>query len=126
MERQQLGLTESKVEVITIHPSFVMGPPLIPDRNSTVEAISKFARGEIPGLPAIQHPMICVRDVAQAHYLATFKSGIGPWQRFQITREAWPFRKIASHLDENYRDQGYKIRPRNVGYCPMKLAACFD
>ena len=61
---------------MTLHPGMINGPTLITDRNSTPEGVSKFLRGDIPGVPDLQFGMVDVRDVAQAHLLALFKPGI--------------------------------------------------
>ena len=65
-----------KVEVVTLHPSFVIGPTLINERNSSPEIIAKFLRGDVPGIPRMMFAMVDVRDVAMAHYEALERPGL--------------------------------------------------
>ena len=74
LEEQSLkGESEYKLEIVTLHPSFVTGPTLIHERNSSAEGVAKIMRRDLPGLPALCLPSVDVRDVAESHYLALFK-----------------------------------------------------
>jgi len=55
---------------VTVHPTLVLGPSLIAEKNSSVEAICKIMSGSVPGIPKIMFPCVDVRDVAQTHWLA--------------------------------------------------------
>eukprot|EP00349_Pseudokeronopsis_sp_Brazil_P002093 CAMPEP_0202960220 /NCGR_PEP_ID=MMETSP1396-20130829/4360_1 /ASSEMBLY_ACC=CAM_ASM_000872 /TAXON_ID= /ORGANISM="Pseudokeronopsis sp., Strain Brazil" /LENGTH=117 /DNA_ID=CAMNT_0049679285 /DNA_START=578 /DNA_END=930 /DNA_ORIENTATION=+ len=57
---------------------FVVGPTLIRDENSSVLAIAKFLKGEIPGVPRLMSPVVDVRDVALAP-LPSHAEGWPPW-----------------------------------------------
>jgi len=66
----------SKLEIVTIHPSFVVGPTLTKRNSSTLEYIAQYMRGDSRGVLNITMPTVDVRDVALAHYLALVKPGI--------------------------------------------------
>lgn len=68
MEKQAQEKPSHVVEIITIHPTFVIGPTLIAENNSSVTGILKVMKREIPGVPNMTMPTVDVRDVAEAHY----------------------------------------------------------
>lgn len=51
-------------EIITIHPSFIMGPVLNKFGSSSVDGIKKLCDGSIPVVPELHMPSIDVRDCA--------------------------------------------------------------
>lgn len=57
------GLTE----IITLHPSFIVGPVLNSLASSSVEGIQHLVDGSIPVVPHLHYPFVDVRDCAQAH-----------------------------------------------------------
>lgn len=58
------------MEIVTIHPEFIVGPSLIKERHSSADGIAKMMMREIPGIPFLILPSVDIRDVARAHYLA--------------------------------------------------------
>jgi hypothetical protein len=42
----------------------VIGPTLVKEESSTIAAMAKFLRGEVPGVPRLMTPFVDVRDVA--------------------------------------------------------------
>jgi hypothetical protein len=61
---------------VTLHPTFVIGPTIIREDNSSVGGIAKFMNSSLPGVPKLMTPCVDVRDVAYAHYLALEKPGL--------------------------------------------------
>jgi hypothetical protein len=53
---------------VTLHPTFIIGPTIISEENSSIAAMAKFLRGKVPGVPKLNTPCVDVRDVAEAHY----------------------------------------------------------
>jgi len=74
------GLTE----IITLHPSFIVGPVLNSLASSSVEGMKKLVNGSIPVVPRLHLPTIDVRDCAQAHINA-LKAEAGTLQGQRIT-----------------------------------------
>lgn len=57
-------------ELATINPAFVLGPALEADYGSSLEALVKLLRGDVPLLPRMGFGIVDVRDVASLHRLA--------------------------------------------------------
>ncbi|CDW80432.1 nad-dependent epimerase dehydratase [Stylonychia lemnae] len=125
LKNQKPGEDGYMLEMLTIHPTFVIGPTLIPERNSTVEAIAKIVNRQIPGIPNFQHPFVDVRDVAMAHYLAFKTPGISGG-RFIIDMAPINMQEVADILHNELRQYGYRCQNRRIGYCPIKIASWFD
>jgi len=64
------------LEIVTIHPSVVIGPTLIKEKKGCVELIGAMLRGETKGAVRAHVPFVDVRDVAVMHYLALEKRSI--------------------------------------------------
>ena len=54
-------------EIVTLHPTFIIGPPLNELASSSVEGIRKMVDGSIPVVPRLHLASVDVRDCAQAH-----------------------------------------------------------
>lgn len=54
-------------EIVTLHPCFIVGPPLNHLASSSVLGVKDLCDGTVPFLPRIQLSFIDVRDIAQAH-----------------------------------------------------------
>eukprot|EP00347_Sterkiella_histriomuscorum_P012343 403368958 len=124
-QKQRETNPEHIVEIVTIHPTFVIGPSLITERNSSAEGIAKLINRQIPGVPNITMPSVDVRDVAHAHLLAFLQPGLHG-ERFIITQQNLVFNEFADILDAELRQHGYRVQTRRVGYCPLKIASWFD
>ena len=73
-------------EIITLHPTFIMGPPLNHFASSSVGGIQKLCNGQIPVVPILHMPSIDVRDCAQAHITTLLaEPGSLQGQRFCIS-----------------------------------------
>jgi nucleoside-diphosphate-sugar epimerase len=52
-------------EIVTLHPSFIIGPPLnISTNGSSIDGFYKMATGELPAVPKMHMPAVDVRDCA--------------------------------------------------------------
>ncbi|CDW83956.1 nad-dependent epimerase dehydratase [Stylonychia lemnae] len=114
-----------QLEICTIHPTFILGPSLIKERHSSIEAICRILNNEIPAIPKFGSPAVDVRDVALLHYLAFEKQNI-QGERFLATQETISLLDIANILKEEFQPQGYKVQTKLIGYCPLKLASYFN
>jgi nucleoside-diphosphate-sugar epimerase len=85
LKQENNGIDKSEqLEIVTLHPTFVVGPSIIAERNSSVEGILKIMNRSIPGVPNLTMPSVDVRDVAEAHYQAFIREGL-QGQRFLIS-----------------------------------------
>jgi nucleoside-diphosphate-sugar epimerase len=112
-------------EIVTLHPTFVIGPTLTSERVSSAEGIAKIMNRKIPGLPNITMPTVDIRDVALAHVNALTTPDLHK-RRIILSHESWDMGKIADVLDEEFKRFGYRVQTRRIGYCPLKLASYFD
>jgi nucleoside-diphosphate-sugar epimerase len=72
LKEQDKWVIDYKLEIVTLHPSFIVGPTLTNDTtsNSSLEYITRYMRGDVKGVLNMMLPTVDVRDVAFAHYLA--------------------------------------------------------
>jgi nucleoside-diphosphate-sugar epimerase len=91
---------EHKIEIVTLHPTWVFGPTLISEKNSTLEFLARFLRNEIPGIVDWELEIVDIRDVATAHYLALITPGLN-MRRFIISDGELKMAEIAKiYADE--------------------------
>jgi dihydroflavonol-4-reductase len=97
------------ISLTTIHPAMVLGPALEIDYGSSLEALVKLLRREVPLLPRFGFEIVDVRDVAGLHRLALENpDAIG--QRLIAANGFLWFREIATLLIEAYPDRRIPVR----------------
>ena len=62
--RQWVKENNVTTEIVTLHPTFTVGPTLTKYKTSNIEAFRKIISGEIPAVPELQLLSVDVRDVA--------------------------------------------------------------
>eukprot|EP01015_Nassula_variabilis_P021612 TRINITY_DN3873_c0_g1_i1.p2 TRINITY_DN3873_c0_g1~~TRINITY_DN3873_c0_g1_i1.p2 ORF type:complete len:136 (+),score=39.13 TRINITY_DN3873_c0_g1_i1:64-471(+) len=74
---------QDKIELVTLCPGFLLGPPLTGGEFMSSDVIEKVMTHQFPAIPKLQFQMVDVRDTAEAHILAlTSKEAAG--QRYII------------------------------------------
>jgi len=70
----EIAESQSQWDLITINPSFVMGPPLnTKNRSESMETVKMMGDGQMKmGAPRMGIGVVDVRDVAEAHFKAGF------------------------------------------------------
>lgn len=58
------------LDLTTINPGFVMGPPMDRHYGSSIGVIARLLRGKDPMVPMLDFPVVDVRDVAEMHLRA--------------------------------------------------------
>jgi len=87
------------LELVTINPSFVIGPVLGRDFSASLEIVKKLLDGSVPVLPRFGFDLIDVRDIARLHLLAmTTRSAAG--QRFIGSGDYDSLKEIAGVLKQ--------------------------
>ncbi len=100
---------ENPIDLTTIHPSLVLGPCLETDYGSSLEAILKLIRKEVPLIPNFGFEIVDVRDVASLHRIALeSNSSIG--KRLIASTEFFWFSEIAKNLKKKYPDRKIPTR----------------
>jgi nucleoside-diphosphate-sugar epimerase len=64
-----------RFELVTLNPSLLMGPPLLPGEHSSGNIMKMLMLGTIPSMPKVMFPIIDVRDAGHAHLLAAKVDG---------------------------------------------------
>ena len=109
-ERCAWDFCQSKgISLSTIHPALVLGPTLETDYGSSLEALVKLLRREVPLLPRFGFDIVDVRDVASLHRIALeHPDAIG--QRLIAANGFLWFREIAALLTNTYPDRKIPLR----------------
>lgn len=99
------------LEVTTIHPGAIIGPPVDDDASISVMMVTGLMSGTLPALPRNGYSIIDVRDVADMHVAALEKpEAIG--ERYLATAEYVPFPQVAAMVQELFPE--YRITMRTV------------
>jgi dihydroflavonol-4-reductase len=122
-ERCAWDFCQSKgISLSTIHPAMVLGPSLENDYGSSLDALVKLLRREVPLLPRFGFEIVDVRDVAGLHRLALENpDAIG--QRLIAANGFLWFRDIAALLIDAYPDR--RIPDREMPNWLTRLTSLF-
>ncbi len=112
----------NNISLTAIHPAMVLGPTLETDYGSSLDALVKLLRREVPLLPRFGFEIVDVRDVASLHRLALENpDAIG--QRLIAANGFLWFRDIAALLIDAYPDR--RIPDREMPNWLTKLSSLF-
>lgn len=96
---------QKRWDLVTINPSFVVGPALNPKANfESKKIILQMGNGDLKmGAPDITIGMVDVRDVGEAH----FNAGLNPKAngRYILSSQSIDLLKIGEYLREKYGDR---------------------
>jgi dihydroflavonol-4-reductase len=122
-ERATWAFAEANgMEVTTIHPGAIIGPPLDDDASISVGMVTWLFDNKTPALPSNGFSIVDVRDVADMHVAALEKpEAIG--QRYLATAEYMPFPAVAKIVREAYPN--HKVTSREVPDWIIRLIARF-
>ncbi len=119
---EQNKSTHNEIEISTINPALVLGPALERDYGSSLEAISKLLKGEVPMIPRFGFEIVDVRDVASLHRLA-FEHPEAVGKRFLCGAGFMWFRDVARLLADEFPAFASKIPIRTM---PNFLVSAFS
>lgn len=98
------------LQLTTINPGFVMGPPLDRHYGSSIGVIARLLRGKDPMVPMLDFPVVDVRDVAEAHLRALERPEVAGLRILAVAgnmtmpamatelKRAYPARRIATRV----------------------------
>jgi dihydroflavonol-4-reductase len=110
------------LELTTIHPGAIIGPPLDDDASISVGMVGGLLDGTTPAVPNNGFSIVDVRDVADMHVAALERpESIG--QRYLATAEYMPFPEVAKVVQELYPDR--RIVNRIVPDWIIRIIAIF-
>lgn len=99
----EIAESQSQWDLVTINPSFVMGPPLNPTTNSSesMSFLKQIGDGSLKmGVPKMGIGVVDVRDVAEAHYRAGYTPSAQG--RYITSGHNSDFLEITLKLQEKY------------------------
>ncbi|KAM1974182.1 hypothetical protein ACFX15_039116 [Malus domestica] len=128
----------NEIDLVTIHPGFVIGPLLQPTLNLTVEPIQKLITGTLRTKPTVSNfRFVDVRDVASAHIQAfAVPSASGRYclvghvadtfEVLKILRELYPTLlpekfEIGNTSDPKYQVSSEKAKGLGVSFLPLEI-----
>lgn len=112
-----------QMQLTTINPVFVVGPPLDKHFGTSVSVIERLLKASDPMLPNFGFATVDVRDVALAHVLALTTPGTAGRRYIVADRFLW-FTDIAQILKTNFPTR--KIVTRRAPDFVVRLLGVFD
>ena len=110
-------MTEAeKFDLLILHPSLIIGPPLSKDTISLTDTLKKIVTGEMEKVPNMTMDFVDVRDVAFAH-LQAVKTEEAKNRRILLSAgEKW-FREVAEWLAAEFKPQGFPVTTEQAENC---------
>lgn len=113
----------SGLELTTINPGFVLGPPLDSRFGTSIGVVKRMLSGKDPAVPRVGYPIVDVRDIAAMHIRALeIPEAIG--KRILGASEFLWFADMAKVLKETFPDR--KIATRVAPDLLMRVIGLFD
>jgi nucleoside-diphosphate-sugar epimerase len=112
------------MEMVSINPTNVFGPPLDDRHFTSTEWFSTLMRGEVPGISRTQLDFVDVRDVVDMSIRAMTTPAAAN-KRFLLNTASVPMAEFAVILQRNFASRGYKIPTRIVPDWLVRLFAMF-
>jgi nucleoside-diphosphate-sugar epimerase len=110
------------MELTTIHPGAIIGPPLDDDAAISVQMVTGLFDGALRAMPSNGFSIVDVRDVAAMH-VAALESPDAIGQRYLATAEYMPFPAIADVVRAAYPDR--RVTSRTVPDWIIRMLAWF-
>jgi dihydroflavonol-4-reductase len=98
--------SDCTTEIITLHPTFTLGPTLTKYKTSNIEAFRKLVTGEFPAVPELQLLSVDVRDVAQAHINALMSEKSLDGERIALMHKPYQFIEQMNIIREHFYEKG--------------------
>ena len=118
---------ESKFELVTINPGFIVGPLLMKKESASSKVIKRLLLREMPAVPDFCAAMVDVRDVAEAHVKSiTNPDAAGNRHILSAGSHAYSFLQLADILAEEFNSKGFNVPTRRVPKPFLWLFSWFD
>jgi dihydroflavonol-4-reductase len=115
--------TQHGMDLTTINPGFIIGPPLDSHYGSSISVIARLLRGRDPMLPNIGFAMVDVRDVAEAHVRALQRPNTAG-ARIPCAQSVMTLPEMAHVLKQAYPNR--RITTRIAPLFVLRILAIFD
>jgi len=117
---------ERKLELVTILPSFMIGPLLCTTHaGGSRVLITRFLTNNMPGVPTLHLGFVDVRDVATAHVVAMTSLAAAGNRYICSAGELW-FSEVAEILSKEFSPKGYKITKTVIPKALLWLISWWD
>ena len=115
---------EGGMEMVSINPGGVFGPPLGKDfTGQSMSIVDQMLRGKMPMLPSVAIPMVDVQDVAMLHVQALDNPAVAGKRLIAASTEPYAFADVAQMLKEaGYKGPSTRIAPDFM----LRIMALFD
>eukprot|EP00300_Choanocystis_sp_HF-7_P033430 c45774_g1_i1.p1 GENE.c45774_g1_i1~~c45774_g1_i1.p1 ORF type:complete len:352 (-),score=81.46 c45774_g1_i1:106-1161(-) len=121
----QKSLPEDKrFKLVTVNPSFVVGPSLSSNIGTSQDAMLNFLERRMPMVPELIFPSVDVRDVALAHVVAL--ESVPDGQRLLLNSGNFVFLEVAQLLAAEFNPLGYKIPTSRLPTSMLKVGGVCD
>lgn len=115
--------TANGLQLTTINPGFVMGPPLDRHYGSSIGVIARILRGKDPMVPMLDFPVVDVRDVAEMHLRALERPAV-TGMRILAVAGNMTMPAMAAELKRAHPQR--RIATRVAPMLVLRLLALFD
>ncbi|WP_280435455.1 SDR family oxidoreductase [Nocardia carnea] len=116
---------DRSLELVVINPGMVLGPVQQPVVGTSVNAIVRLLRRDMPGSPRLGFAPIDVRDLAAAHRLA-MESPDAVGNRYICAGDNIWMGGIAQILAEEYNRKGFRVPTRTIPDRLIRIIGYFD
>lgn len=110
---------EISLELVTMHPSGLIGPTLTKQIEFTsMKFMTELCEGKMTMLPKFSMGVSDVRDVAEAHYKALYGK---PYQRYVVVSDSLFLIEISKIIKEEFGQRGLNPTLKEMPYIYAKL-----
>lgn len=114
---------KQKINFSTVHPSFIIGPPLIKGEGVSITFFRDCLAGTLPGLPPYYTRAIDVRDLAEAHLRALNAT---PFKRYVMIERHISFPEIGQLIHDEFSKEGFNPTTNEVGTFMLWVGSWFN
>lgn len=111
------------MQLTTINPGFVIGPPLDTKYGTSMQVIERILAAKDPMIPHFGLPAVDVRDVAEMHIRALERPETANERILAVASSVW-IADLAKAIAEDYPER--RISTRRAPNFVVKLLALFD
>ena len=113
------------IKLTTVQPALVLGPALEADYGSSLEALMKLLRGDLPMIPKLGFGIVDVRDVAELHRIA-YENDASIGKRLLCSNGFRWFAGISAQLIKEFPAYKKKLPTIEMPYILVRVLAIFD
>ncbi|WP_067705080.1 SDR family oxidoreductase [Nocardia jejuensis] len=123
--RRFVAQPEIGFDLVTLHPSMILGPVLHTQTNMSHEPVIRLLGRKVPGSLNAGWSTVDVRDLARAHRVA-LETPEAAGQRYVCGGEHVWMHEMAVILSEEFGPRGYRVPLRMLPDWAIRLAGLFD